>query len=125
MEKKQKQPTKTCADCIHEYACRMWTDGRYISDDSASRCPNHETVKESGAYLCGVLDERKRKQTNADRIRAMSDKELASFLADRFANESCNRLSECNMVTATQMEAIRHTWYCCWMDWLEQPAEGE
>lgn len=63
--------------------------------------------------------------TNADRIRAMSDKELASFLADRFANESCNRLSECNMVTATQMEAIRHTWYCCWMDWLEQPAEGE
>ena len=79
--KKQKQPTKACSDCIHENACRVWTDGRFISDASASVCPNHETVKESGAYLCGVLDERKRKQTNADRIRAMSDEELARFLA--------------------------------------------
>ena len=75
MAKKQKQPTKTCADCIHESACRVWTDGRAISDASASQCPSHETVKESGAYLCGVLDERKRKQTNGDRIRAMSDAE--------------------------------------------------
>ena len=80
MAKKQKQPTKTCADCIHENACRLWTDGRYISDSSASKCPNHETVKESSAYLCGVLDERNRKQTNADRIRSMSDEELAEFL---------------------------------------------
>lgn len=71
--KKQKQPTKSCADCIHESACRIWTDGRVISDEAASVCPNHETVKESAAYLCGVLDERKRKQTNADRFRAMSD----------------------------------------------------
>ena len=80
MAKKQNKPTKTCADCIHEFACRGWTGGRYISDDSASRCPNHETVKESGAYLCGVLDERKRKKTNADRIRNMSDEELAMCL---------------------------------------------
>lgn len=82
MAKKQKQPTKTCADCIHENACRLWTDGRYISDSSASKCPNHETVKESSAYLCGVLDERNRKQTNADRIRSMSDEELAEFLVN-------------------------------------------
>lgn len=82
MAKKQKQPTKTCSDCIHESACRIWTDGRLISDASASVCPNHEIVKESAAYLCGVLDERKRKQTNADRIRAMSDEELADFLMD-------------------------------------------
>lgn len=80
MAKKQKQPTKTCADCIHESACRIWTDGRFISDASANECPVHETVKESAAYLCGVLDERKRKQTNADRIRKMSDDELAEFL---------------------------------------------
>ena len=80
MAKKQKQETKTCADCIHESACRMWTDGRYISDDSASRCQNHETVKESSAYLYGVLDERKRRQTNGDRIRDMTDEELATFI---------------------------------------------
>ena len=78
--KKQNKPTKTCADCIHEFACRGWTNGRVISDISASRCPNHETVKESGAYLCGVLDERKRKRTNADRIRNMNDEELAMLL---------------------------------------------
>lgn len=82
MAKKQKQPIKTCTDCIHESACRIWTDGRFISSESASVCPNHETVKESAAYLCGVLDERKRKQTNADRIRAMSDEELGIFLAE-------------------------------------------
>ena len=69
MAKRQIQFTKTCSDCIHESACRIWTDGRFISDTSASVCPNHETVKESSAYLCGVLDERKRKQTNADKIR--------------------------------------------------------
>ena len=62
MANKKKQQTKTCSDCIHEYACRIWTDGRFISDASASACPNHETVKESAAYLCGVLDERKRKK---------------------------------------------------------------
>ena len=80
MAKKQNKPTKTCADCIHEFACRGWTNGRVISDISASQCPNHQTVKESGAYLCGVLDERKRKQTNADRIRNMTDEELAMCL---------------------------------------------
>ena len=80
MAKKQNKPTKTCSDCIHEFACRGWTGGRYISDDTASQCPNHETVKESGAYLCGVLDERKRKKTNADRIRSMNDEELAMCL---------------------------------------------
>lgn len=59
MAKKKQQPIKTCADCIHENACRMWTDGRYISNDSASRCPNHTTVKDSAAYLCGKLDAKK------------------------------------------------------------------
>ena len=119
MPKKQNKPTKTCADCIHEFACRGWTGGRYISDDSASRCPNHETVKESGAYLCGVLDERKRKKTNADRIRAMSDDELADFIyrcemsdidyAKTFC-DLCNGQYECGQ---------------CRLDWLQQPPKGE
>ena len=59
MAKMSKQePKRTCGDCVHEFACRMWTDGRYISDDTASRCPNHETVKECAAYLIGKLDGR-------------------------------------------------------------------
>lgn len=108
MAKEQKQPTKTCADCIHESACRAWVDGRYIADSSASRCPNFETVQESAAYLCGVLDERKRKQSNADRIRAMSDKELKEFLCSILRCEFCK---------------FQGWGGCELLHWLQKPAE--
>lgn len=107
MANKQKWQTKSCSDCIHENACRIWTDGRFISDASASVCTNHETVKESGAYLCGVLDERNRKKTNADRIRAMSDEELADFLAYTWATSA----------RAWQKDSAEMLF------WLQQPAE--
>lgn len=120
MPKKQNKPIKTCADCIHESACRGWTNGRAISDISASQCPNHETVKESGAYLCGVLDERNRKKTNADRIRSMSDEELAMFLcnfrscdADEYICEGCKATKYCRAGHAGTI------------DWLQQPAEED
>lgn len=123
MAKKQKQPTKTCTDCIHESACRIWTDGRFISDASASVCPNHETVKESAAYLCGVLDERKRKQTNADRIRAMSDEELLQFILS-INNDgwpfACQHKPECNL-GAPSLTACNE----CFAQWLQQPAKED
>ena len=114
MAKKQNKSTKTCADCIHENACRAWVDGRYIADESANRCPNYETVKESGAYLCGVLDERKRKKTNADRIRAMSDEELAKLLLDGCRGSKCDgqQQNEFGSVNCFQ----------CRRTWLQQPA---
>ena len=114
MAKRQIQFTKTCSDCIHESACRIWTDGRFISDASASVCPNHETVKESSAYLCGVLDERKRRQTNADRIRAMSDEELAEFIKNIKV-----RAALCKAVKNN--DAFEEL---CSAEWLQQPAEG-
>ena len=116
MPKKQNKPTKTCSDCIHEFACRGWTGGRYISDDSASRCPNHETVKESSAYLCGVLDERKRKKTNADRIRSMSDEELNELFHEIY--------------NAGGDDAVAYEWgqrrnsFEWTMEWIQQPVEG-
>ena len=115
MAKKQNKPIKACADCIHEFACRGWTGGRYISDDSASRCPNHQTVKESGAYLCGVLDERKRKKTNADRIRSMSDAQLVQMLTIGRGGFSCSKCAEsedCGENCEVQC-----------LKWLQQPAE--
>lgn len=122
MAKKQNKSTKTCADCIHEYACRAWVDGRYIADESANRCPNYETVKESSAYLCGVLDERKRKKTNADRIRSMSDEGLAVFL-DGFSS----RCLECAEDAKNQSCPIYKEGRYCRpqeiMEWLQQPAE--
>ena len=118
-EKKQKQQTKTCSDCIHESACRGWTCGRYISDDSASQCPNHQTVKESGAYLCGVLDERKRKKTNADRIRSMSDEELASMLKDyKDCSKNCIISNGKHCYQICEEESVL-------LKWLQQPAEEE
>ena len=110
MEKKQNKPSKTCADCIHESACRMWTDGRYISDVSSSKCQNHETVVESSAYLCGVLDERKRRHTNADRIRSMSDFELAKAIK--------NAQSGIEIKNPKNID-----YFDCILEWLLQPAE--
>ena len=115
MAKKQNKPIKTCADCIHENACRAWVDGRYIADESANRCPNYETVKESGAYLCGVLDERKRKKTNADRIRAMTDDELHELL-----HEIYNAGAENAVAYVCGQRAFNCEWT---MKWLQQPAE--
>ena len=124
MAKRQIQFTKTCSDCIHESACRIWTDGRFISDASASVCPNHETVKESGAYLCGVLDERKRRQTNADRIRAMSDEEITEFVCRNGINTLCDIIcgGECNAIASFKKsgdEACKQIV----MKWLQQPSE--
>ena len=92
----------------------MWTDGRFISDASANACPNHETVKESAAYLCGVLDERKRGKTNADRIRAMSDEELADMLW----KTGRNYRAVCADPVVDYNEQHEHI-----IDWLQQPAE--
>lgn len=114
MAKKHNKPTKTCADCIHESACKLWTDGRYISDSSASKCPNHETVEESGAYLCGVLDERNRKKTNADRIRAMTDEELAMTMM--CPNE--NGLAEIDCDKSDSRNC-----YECLLKWLQEEVE--
>ena len=129
MAKKQKQPAKTCVDCIHEYACRMWTNGRAISDESASRCPNHETVKESGAYLCGALDERKRKRTTGDRFRAMSDEELTDLAFKLNIDEQvnfCKMLLECRGILDRNEALDLDKCKGCFMDWLKQPyEEGE
>jgi hypothetical protein len=65
-------------------------------------------------------------KTNADRIRAMSDEELAHFMAERNVNESTLQLiNKDNGLTAVQIEALRHRIYCAYMQWLKQPAEGE
>lgn len=58
MAKKGKKPVKTCADCIHEFACSMWNIG-HIHDMDATNCTNHETVKDSSSYFIGFSDGQK------------------------------------------------------------------
>jgi hypothetical protein len=63
-------------------------------------------------------------KTNAERIREMSDEELAHFITDRLVAESCHRINdEGYKPTAIDIEAIRHRVYCHWMQWLRLPAE--
>ena len=65
-------------------------------------------------------------KSNGDRIRAMTDAELAVFLADKYVMESCMRLSdEGYEPTEVQKKAIKHTLYCTWMKWLKQPAKED
>lgn len=49
-------------------------------------------------------------QTNADKIRSMTDEELAKILGNKCI---CPPTSECVNC------------FDCWLEWLQQPAEGE
>ena len=56
------------------------------------------------------------KETNADRIRAMSDEELAVFLE---SSRGCPSDDDCEYgVHATPENCIKH-----WTTWLQKPAE--
>lgn len=56
--------------------------------------------------------------TNADRIRAMSDEELASFLGIEYW-----RLPKCNSVDLNG-ECVQPDCTGCWLDWLKEEVEG-
>lgn len=64
--------------------------------------------------------------TNAQKIRAMTDKELARFIATKIVNLENHKMSEQGYTpTATQLSALGHTCYCALVQWLQQPAEGD
>ena len=65
-------------------------------------------------------------KTNADRIRAMSDEELADFMVRRNVTESCLRLADEGYTpTEEQKQVLYDSLYPVWMEWLHAPAEGE
>lgn len=78
----------------------------------------HETFNiydEDGLYCIGIVcDINKPKQTNADRIRAMSDEQLAKLFMD-FAVNCYNDCGVSAEIIATDYV----------MEWLKQPAEGD
>ena len=54
--------------------------------------------------------EEQKLQTNADRLRAMSDEELAEFLAEYRCVHKAPHCRDANCVQ-------------CWLDWLKSPVE--
>ena len=103
-------------------------------EEYCNSCQNkgsHKCHSCCGKFYDGVLQGkptkyRKKPQTNADRIRAMSDEELANHLHNigwdchlcaehkRLDNEPLLRGEKCDE---------KCTEHC--LEWLEQPAEGE
>ena len=63
-------------------------------------------------------------KTNADRIRAMSDEELAKFVASKIVNlENHKMMEQGHIPTATQLSALGAIMYDTLVMWLKQPAE--
>ena len=68
-------------------------------------------------------------QTNAARIRAMSDEELAKTLY-RFCDLEervgyCKNLSECEKLLDTEDGIPEQRCICCLLEWLRQPAKED
>lgn len=70
-----------------------------------------EFIGNAIAFYKKHMDEQARPQTNADRIRAMSDEELAEYFAE-IGNDASNGIS----YSENPEE---------WLEWLKQPAEDE
>ena len=62
----------------------------------------------------------RKQMTNADRIRSMSDDELAAFLCNLRSEEAYE--NTCSHCVAERFCRIGHTGM---IDWLQQPAEGD
>lgn len=62
----------------------------------------------------------RKKQTNADRVRAMSDMELAEFIIGAVYDfgERPGMCDVCDTVTANHCGK-------CWLDWLKQEVESD
>ena len=68
----------------------------------------------------------KKPQTNADRIRAMRDEDLAALISRSSIHDLCDIVcgGDCNAV-ATFNKTSEQRCAEIVLDWLQQPAEGE
>lgn len=92
-------------------------------EEKYKNCPIVGCRVECGSVPCkslrktfGVDDEPQKRKTNADRIRAMSDEELAKILVDGFC---CN---SCKYKDTNRWDCPEECEKCC-AEWLKQPAE--
>ena len=65
------------------------------------------------------------RKTNAGRIRAMTDYELAEMLYCADSIGWCTNLQECYRLLDTEDGMPEERYKACLMKWLQQPAEGE
>lgn len=97
--------------------------------NGCKKCPAYEscTVTYRGSSCAAIrwsfgLEEDPEIITNADKIRAMSDVELAALFARILTDEYA---ADCEYeLTAVQLRALHERLYQPWMRWLQQPAEA-
>ncbi len=84
-----------CVYCTEEGYCKKYSDDEVTSWCVQSPCKDE-------------------KSSNADRIRAMTDEELATFLYHAWNNASWCSAKDC---------PDEDSCLPCWLDWLRQEAE--
>lgn len=88
-----------------EFVSRKYGDEGY---EIIIKTDSEEHYKAAEAFARHLIDHAK-PMTAADKIRAMSDRELASFFADKVIAASLNILSgECEKLTAIQIECEKY-----------------
>lgn len=101
-----------------------WKDNAdsYICSNCGFECNNPNELP-YGAARCPKCMISMCIRTNADRIRAMRDEELAEFIDKVHAypcEVCCNNLNVCRRNNAIEPVCKRH-----YLDWLQQPAEED
>lgn len=100
---------KECKNCVHE------------SNFKKHECGTCMVSYYDGEPLGLPSNFKPKPMTNADRIRAMSDEELAVLLADEIPHGDCYGCDlDCIHIERGEFED------CCqraWYEWLKQPAE--
>lgn len=99
---------------------------KFVDCMECTRFKACQALGELTGRLTSCPDFRQKPKTNADRIRAMTDEELAKFIANKIVNLENHKMIEQGYTpTATQLSALGHTCYCTLVQWLKQPAEGD
>ena len=80
------------------------------------KSPCSECDKTMGSPFCCY--EHEEKPTNADRIRAMSDEELADAL-----QKFCIAMVDCSDCPLYDFGCPKNSIFNYWIEWLQQPAE--
>ena len=108
---------KKCANCGNG----KWRDGVTAITSTCTEC---RYVDKEGQPQ--PSNWKPKTKTNADNIRAMSDGELADWMAEKFVIETCLRLKDQGYEpTETQKAVIHRTLYHTWLKWLKQPVEDQ
>ena len=93
---------------------RQCSEKAYAECSSPMRCKSREVAFYLPGSQCDDFNRAKEKTvTNGDRIRSMTDEELAKILGDKCI---CPPSGECAKMSGDCV--------ACWLQWLQQPAEN-